>query len=166
MLPAKLPRAVPAARPVAMRQSTLPNLACCARPTHDGATMASKELPSTPACKKQSKKFMPSGVITGASTLESRQDQHPCLHSKESLYMGNSLGHRLQKTRISCCTQVWIQLTNILDQHAEECLWQVICYSKMCTPESLSGTKACIREHSRGNIKRGRLRRQCKWASE
>ena len=49
LLPAKLPRAVPAARPAAMRQSTLPNLACCASPTHDGATMASKELPSTPA---------------------------------------------------------------------------------------------------------------------
>lgn len=50
LLPAKLPRAVPAAKPAARRQSTLLNLACCASPTHEGATMASKELPNTAAC--------------------------------------------------------------------------------------------------------------------
>ena len=51
LLPAKLPTAVPAAKPAAMRQSTLPNLACCTSPAHEGGTMANRELPSTLACK-------------------------------------------------------------------------------------------------------------------
>ena len=61
LLPAALPTAVPAARPVAKRQSTLPILACCVKPTHEGATMPKREVPSTPACSSQSHRGMLKG---------------------------------------------------------------------------------------------------------